>query len=157
MGRKSPKTARKFFPHLQVLAQEAGNTKRRKAMLQSADPQLIKTIAECCYNGLYNTNIQLPETVRKKLRIHKRTIVKVADKKFPIEKKRKTLVQSGGWYFSRSFFLCRCLNKAFSQVFWLLYYQRYLECLVVVYLNKWTLETVLQSLIRYHPQTLHVM
>ena len=52
MVKKSSKPARTYFPHLQVLAKEAGNTKRRKALLQSADPKLIKTIAECCHNGM---------------------------------------------------------------------------------------------------------
>jgi hypothetical protein len=78
---------------------QSASPKLRKAILENADPELVRAIAECCINFLYN-KLKVPNDSLRKLR-QKRTVIReLAHPKTSIAKKKKLLVQSGGGFLS---------------------------------------------------------
>ena len=67
-----------------------------KAVLQSADKELIGTICECIQN-LAKGNIPISKQKIKQLRPHQKLVGKILDKSIKFEQKKKHLVQSGGF------------------------------------------------------------
>ena len=84
-----------------LLALSKVNSKSRKAIIQSASPQLIQAICEICFN-LLNGNIAINEDSKNKLKKYKTTIRKLASqadskKVNPLESKKKILGLHGGF------------------------------------------------------------
>jgi hypothetical protein len=70
--------------------------KLRKAILLNGGPGLLKSIAECVLNVTAG-NIDLKACIRRKLQKYKGQLRKVSDKRVSLAKKKKLIVQSGGW------------------------------------------------------------
>lgn len=74
------------------------NSKMRKAILQHADPDVIKTISEICYNTLHGNN-KLHSRTRNRLRFYKSQIRSLASPKRSIRSKRNIIVKQYGGAF----------------------------------------------------------
>jgi len=71
-------------------------TKLRKQLLQKIQIHCIKAICECCLNTLKG-NVPLSKHQKKSLSKYKETLRKLADRKIALVKKRKLIVQKGGF------------------------------------------------------------
>ena len=69
-----------------------------KAILKVADDALVRTICECVLNVLKGT-VPVSKPTKKKLLVHKKPLIALAEKSTPLEKKKKLLVQHGGNFF----------------------------------------------------------
>jgi hypothetical protein len=81
--------------HLNLL----GKCKNKAQLLRKCPNSLIKCVCECVLNLLKGN---VPITIRHKNRIapYKRTLRRLSDKKVPLFKKRKLLVQKGDGFLS---------------------------------------------------------
>ena len=79
---------------LQVL--KTADPKLRKAIISKCNKELVNCISECVLNVL-NGYIQLPGGVTRKLQKHKAALRKVSDRRVPLSKKKKLIVQRGGF------------------------------------------------------------
>jgi hypothetical protein len=70
--------------------------KLRKKVLQKVNSQCIKAICECCLNTLKG-NVPLSEHQKKSLSRHKSTLRKLQNRKLSLLKKRKLIIQKGGF------------------------------------------------------------
>jgi len=70
--------------------------KLRKAILLNCGPDLIKSLGECALNVLRG-NVKVGSCSRRKLRKHRGLLRKIADKSVSSAKKRKIIVQRGGF------------------------------------------------------------
>lgn len=68
----------------------------RKDFLKKLSNRTVKCISECCYNTLKG-NVKLNQSQKKKLKRHKQVIRTLASKNLPLYKKKKILVQKGGF------------------------------------------------------------
>ena len=68
----------------------------RRALLASADDDLIKAIVECAINTL-NGNHKLTGDEKNKLHKYKSTLRALVNSKVSFENKRKLLIQKGGF------------------------------------------------------------
>lgn len=68
---------------------------QRKAVLKTADKELIHCICECVYNTIQG---KVPLTINQKNRLcrHKKDLRIIAQKTGSLQKKKKLLVQKGG-------------------------------------------------------------
>lgn len=71
------------------------NARQRKSIIGLASKDEILALTECCINIL-NGNVNLTDSERKSLRKHRKYIREISNK-IPISRKRKILVQSGGF------------------------------------------------------------
>ena len=67
---------------------------QRKAILKVADDALVRTICECVLNVLKGT-VPVSKPAKKKLLPHKKSLIALAEKSTPLDKKKKLLVQRG--------------------------------------------------------------
>ena len=67
---------------------------QRKAILKVADDALVRTICECILNVLKET-VPVSKPAKRKLLTHKKSLIALAEKSTPIERKKKILVQHG--------------------------------------------------------------
>lgn len=81
--------------HLQLLRK----CKTKGALLRKCPNSVIKSVCECALN-LLKGNVPLTKHQKKKLSLHKRTLRKLGDKKIPLFKKRRLLVQKGEGFLS---------------------------------------------------------
>ena len=72
---------------------------QRKAILKVADNALVRIICECVLNVLKGT-VPVSKPTKKKLLVHKKPPIALAEKSTPLEKKKKLLVQHGGNFLS---------------------------------------------------------
>ena len=70
-----------------------------KAILKVADDALVRTICECILNVLKET-VPVSKPAKRKLLAHKKSLIALAEKSTPIERKKKILVQHGGNFLS---------------------------------------------------------
>lgn len=70
--------------------------KLRKNLLKNINQEGIKAICECCLNVLHG-NIPLSEKQKGSLSKHKRTLRTLAERKVALSKKRKLIIQKGGF------------------------------------------------------------
>jgi len=70
--------------------------KLRKALISNCNKELVKSISEFILNVL-NGNVKLTGCNTRKLRKHKITLRKVADKRVPLSTKKKPIIQRGGF------------------------------------------------------------
>jgi hypothetical protein len=75
---------------------KSAEPKLRKALLKAVPPQVIETIAEIAHNILRG-NVPLSEKQRKKIEPFKKVIRKIASNCVSCKKKRKLLIQKGGF------------------------------------------------------------
>lgn len=68
--------------------------KNKTAILRKCPNSLIKCVCECALN-LLKGNIPISQQQKKKLIPYKRTLRNLSDKKIPLFKKRRVLVQKG--------------------------------------------------------------
>ena len=68
---------------------------QRKAILKVADDALVRTICECILNVLRET-VPVSKLTKRKLLAHKKSLIALAEKSTPIERKKKILVQQAG-------------------------------------------------------------
>jgi hypothetical protein len=79
---------------LQVL--RAAKPKLRKAIISNCDRELVHPMSECILNVLKG-NVKLSHCAKRKLRKHKATLRKVADEHLSLARKKKVIVQRGGF------------------------------------------------------------
>lgn len=72
------------------------NNKQRKALLETADSKLVRHICECALNVLIG-NVPLQKTQKSRLRRHANTLRKLAEPSVSLSKKKKIIVQRGGF------------------------------------------------------------
>ena len=72
---------------------------QRKAILKVADDALVRTICECVLNVLKGA-VLVSKQAKKKLLPHKKSLIALAEKRTPLDKKKKLLVQHGGNFLS---------------------------------------------------------
>ena len=70
-----------------------------ETILKVADDALVRTICECILNILKGT-VPVSKPAKKKLLVHKKLLIALAEKSTPLEKKKKLLVQHGGNFLS---------------------------------------------------------
>ena len=80
---------------LQVLI-NTKNAKLRKAILEHADPELIKALCECAHNILQR-NVQMTPLEKTRLRKYKSKLRLIARKNVSVKQKRLKLQQTGGF------------------------------------------------------------
>ena len=80
---------------LQVLI-KTKNAKLRKAILEHADPELIKALCECAHNILQG-NVQMTPLEKTRLRKYKSKLRLIARKNVSVKQKRLKLQQTGGF------------------------------------------------------------
>ena len=68
---------------------------QRKEILKEADNALVKTICECILNVLKET-VPVSKPSKRKPLAHKKSLIALAEKNTPLNKKKKILVQQGG-------------------------------------------------------------
>ena len=78
---------------LQVLSK--CSKKQCKAILKTAESDLIKCLCECACN-IIKGNVQLTSKQKSKLSKHKSHLRQLSDKRIPLTKKKNTLVKHGG-------------------------------------------------------------
>ena len=66
---------------------------QRKAILKVADDALVRTICECVLNVLKGT-VPVSKPAKKKLLPHKKSLIALAEKSTPLDKKKKFLLPS---------------------------------------------------------------
>ena len=79
---------------LQVL--KSADPKLRKAIISKCNKELVNCISECVLIVL-NSNIKLTGCVTRKLQIRKAALRKISDRHVPLSKKKKLIVQRGGY------------------------------------------------------------
>ena len=72
------------------------NDKQRKALLQKADSKLVRHICECALNVLIG-NVPLEKSEKSRLRKHAKILRKLATPCVSLSKKKKIIVQRGGF------------------------------------------------------------
>jgi hypothetical protein len=82
------------FNTLQLL--KDAKPKLRKAIIANCTPELLKCICECVVNVLKG-NLTLSSCAKRKLQKHKGQRRKVADKSVSPAKKKRIIVQKGGF------------------------------------------------------------
>lgn len=80
---------------LQVL-KKASPKLRQNILKSSGNKELILAIIECALNVL-NGQCKLPSCSRRKLTKHKKALRHLVDRSVPLARKKKTLVQKGGF------------------------------------------------------------
>jgi len=82
--------------HISVLKRLVkGNNKKRKKILQDADPELLKCISEIALNTI-NSNVPLTDSQYKKLSRYKNILRELASKNVSLKKKKHKLVKQAG-------------------------------------------------------------
>lgn len=74
---------------------QSGNQKRRREILETADPCFIKLLCEVAVNIL-KENIQLPESQYEILKPHKQLLLKICSRALSLKRKRKILQKAIG-------------------------------------------------------------
>ena len=91
-----PKHLKKHIHVLHVLGH--CNDKLRKHVIEQSGDGLTKVLCEAVKNSLMSNGcIKHNQHEKGKLRKHKSTFIKLIDKKVPIQKKKKMLIQKGGF------------------------------------------------------------
>lgn len=87
---------RKYYPILQQLS-HIKNKKNRKLLLKKHKWPLLRALCKCCLNILKGTVPIKDLKIKKKLKHFKRHIRALADKKVNKTKKKKIVIQQGGF------------------------------------------------------------
>lgn len=68
----------------------------RKNILKKANPDLVKALCEICMNTL-NGNMKISKSTKSQLKKYKKTLRNLASSKLNLLRKRKILIQKGGF------------------------------------------------------------
>lgn len=71
-----------------------GKSRNPKLIIQKASNSVIKALCECVLNVLHG-NVPITKAQREKLALHKNCLRKLSNKKVPLYKKRRILIQKG--------------------------------------------------------------
>lgn len=74
-------------------------TKQPKPLIKKCSKSEIKTLCECVLNVIYG-NIPLTKTQKSRLSPYKESLRKLSNKKTPLYKKKKILIQKGEGFLS---------------------------------------------------------
>jgi hypothetical protein len=74
---------------------KATKPKLRKAILSNCDRELVNSICECILNVLRG-NTKFSDCAKRKIRKHRATLQKVADRHVSLSAKKRAIVQRGG-------------------------------------------------------------
>ena len=88
------KRIRSNYHNLHVL--KDARPKLRRAILAKSDKELVHSVGECALNVL-QSNVKLSNCMKRKLRKFKRQLRTVADRHVPLARKKKLIIQSGGF------------------------------------------------------------
>lgn len=88
-------SCKKDVEYLKIL----GKSRKKVAILKDCPNSLIKSVCECVLN-LLSGNIPITGLQKKKLVPYKRTLRRLSDKKVPLFKKRRILIQKGEGFLS---------------------------------------------------------
>jgi hypothetical protein len=94
MNKKHIARLKRHYPLFKAL--QNATDEQRRLIIKKAGPDLIKTIADICFN-LTSGKIKLPENKRKKLIRFRHPLRRLADRKVKIQTKRKEIIQKGGF------------------------------------------------------------
>lgn len=72
------------------------NAKQRSALLSTVNSDLIRCICECAFNILRG-NVPLDRKYKTRLRKHAPILRKLVDRRDKVSKKKKIIVQNGGF------------------------------------------------------------
>jgi len=72
------------------------SVRKRKLLIAAARPDHLKCIAECAHN-IVRGNVRISKGQKKKLKKHAKFIRLIAQKRFSLPKKKRLLVQRGGF------------------------------------------------------------
>ena len=68
----------------------------RRAILANSDKKLTNSVGECALNVLHG-NVKLSKCAKRKLRKFRRQLRTVADRHVSLARKKKVIIQSGGF------------------------------------------------------------
>ena len=85
---------KKHIPQLKEL--QKANDKQRKTLLAGAKTSLLKCLCECCLN-IVKGNVKINKSQCDQLSPYAKTIRALARKREPFYKRRKLLIQKGGF------------------------------------------------------------
>ena len=88
------KRIRSNYHSLHVL--KDARPKLRRAILANSDGELINSVGECALNVLQG-NVKLSNCKKRKLRKFRRQLRTVADRHVPLARKKRQIIQSGGF------------------------------------------------------------
>ena len=92
------KRIRSNYHSLHVL--KDARPKLRRAILAHSDGELINSVGECALNVL-QVNVKLSKCAKRRLRKFRRQLGTVADKHVPVARKKKVIIQRGGFLVPR--------------------------------------------------------
>ena len=81
------------------LLKDISQSKNPKLVLQKCPKSIIKLLCECILNVIRG-NVPLTKSQKSKLSPYKQSLRKLSNKKIPLYKKRKVLVQKGDGFLS---------------------------------------------------------
>ena len=70
--------------------------KLSKAIISNCDKDLVNSVSECALNLLHG-NVKLSDFTRRKLRKYRRQLRTVVDRRVPLARKKKLIIQRGGF------------------------------------------------------------
>ena len=70
--------------------------KLRKAIISNCDKDLVNCVSECALNLLHG-NVKLSDCTRKKLRKYRPQLRTVVDRRVPLARKKKLIIQRDGF------------------------------------------------------------
>jgi len=73
--------------------------KLRRAIIENSDKELLNSISECSLNVLKGT-VKLSDRKKRKLRKFKHQLRTIVDKRVPLARKKKLIIQRGGFIVS---------------------------------------------------------
>ena len=95
--RKQPQKKPLIHKHgATVIALSQATPKFRKSMIKHAPPEVIHCVSECCHNVLKG-NVPLTQPQKRQLHPNRQHLRLLADKRFPLYKKKQILNQKGGF------------------------------------------------------------
>lgn len=83
------------FDYLRLLAKNANKPAHRKALVSIANRGQLRAVCECIENVLAG-NIPVSSAQLQKLKRHRNTLRKLADRRLPVHEQKKLLMQRGG-------------------------------------------------------------
>lgn len=105
---------RASLPILQLISSlPPSKTKLCRALVSSGDKDLSLAICECVKNSLYNPNIKLTSTQKKKLQQYKRQLIKLSDRRTS-ESDRLKILRKFGHLFTPT--VVKICYRLFSEV-----------------------------------------
>ena len=78
-----------------VYTNKDAQQKIRKAIISNCDKDLVNCVSKCALNFLHG-NVKLSDCTRRKLRKYRCQLRTVVDRRVPLARKKKLIIQRGG-------------------------------------------------------------